>query len=42
MNENSLDTLNKIISYITLYNPYFDIIIETLGSFCNLLIFTSK
>lgn len=42
MPDNSINTLNQIISGITLYVPYFTIIFGTLGSIFNLLTFTSR
>lgn len=42
MSDNSINILNSVISRITLYVPYFTIIFGSLGSFCNLLTFTSR
>ncbi|CAF1319252.1 unnamed protein product [Rotaria sp. Silwood1] len=42
MTDNTIHILNQVISQITLYVPYFTIIIGTVGSFCNLLTFTSR
>ncbi|CAF3391115.1 unnamed protein product, partial [Rotaria sp. Silwood2] len=42
MMDNNILILNQVINGITLYVPYFTIIVGTIGSFCNLLTFTSR
>ncbi|CAF3160856.1 unnamed protein product [Rotaria sp. Silwood2] len=42
MTDNNILILNQVISGITLYVPYFTIIVGTIGSLCNLLTFTSR